>query len=142
MDAQAQDLIRAQEVGRGREASSPSDIPLNGWRDIAWRLWTSFNQDRILLTAAGATFYLLLSLFPALAAFVSLYGFVADPRTIADHIAFLGGILPSGGYEMIDGQLRALAGQDTEALSFGFVFGLLIAIWSANSGVKKVYSKA
>ena len=54
--------------------------------------------DRITLIAAGATFYLLLALFPALAAFVSLYGFVADPVTIADHIAFLGSVLPSGGW--------------------------------------------
>ena len=43
-----------------------------------------------MLIAAGVTFYLLLALFPALAAFVSLYGFVADPTTIADQVSYLG----------------------------------------------------
>ena len=92
-----------------------------------------------MLIAAGATFYLLLALFPALAAFVSIYGFVADPVTVADHIAFLGGLLPSGGVELIETQLRSLAAQNEAALSFGFIFGLAVALWSANNGIKTLF---
>ena len=127
------------DKGRGRAAQTPSAIPFLGWKDVAWRLYEEFTQDRIMLIAAGATFYLLLALFPFLAVFVSVYGFVADPTTIADHIAFLGGFLPSGGVELIAGQLKALATQDVEALSLGFIFGLLVAFWSANSGVKALF---
>lgn len=133
------DRRRARNKGRGRRAEAPHQIPWRGWNDIGWRLWSGINEDRILLVAAGATFYLLLALFPALAAFVSLYGFVADPRTIADHIAFLGGVLPSGGFDIIRDQLRSLVNQDREALSFGFVSGLIIALWSANSGIKSLF---
>lgn len=125
--------------GRGRDADAPTEIPARGWWDIAWRCWHGIQQDRLLLIAAGATFYLLLALFPALAAFVSVYGFVADPTTIADHIAFLGGVLPTGGYELIRGQLAALASQDQSALSWGFVTGLAVALWSANNGVKTLF---
>ena len=57
-----------------------------------------------MLTAAGVTFYLLLALFPALAAFVSLYGVVSDPNTIAEHNSFLGSVLSSGGVELIESQ--------------------------------------
>jgi membrane protein len=109
-------------------------MPLEGWKDILWRVYNEFFADRITLIAAGATFYLLLALFPALAAFVSLYGFVADPVTIADHIAFLGSVLPSGGVELIRTQLQALARANNAALSFAFVFGLAFALWSASSG--------
>ncbi len=129
----------AAEPGRGRDATKPTDIPARGWLDIAWRLWTEITGDRILLIAAGATFYLLLALFPALAAFVSLYGFVADPKTIADHIAFLGGVLPTGGLDLIRNQLNSLASQSTSALSWGFISGLVIALWSANSGIKSLF---
>src|SRR5688500_13399472 len=108
----------AIESGRGRRADTPSKIPWEGWKDILWRTWAEFSADRITLIAAGATFYLLLALFPALAAFVSIYGFVADPVTIADHIAFLGGVLPSGGIDLIRTQLTALATQNEAALSF------------------------
>ena len=116
----------------------PRSRPL-GWKDIVWRLWEEFNKDRILLIAAGASFYLLLALFPALAAFVSLYGFVADPVTVADHVAYLGGLLPPGGLEIIHQQLLALAHQDHSALGVGFFVGLAIALWSANSGIKALF---
>ncbi len=126
-------------LDRGRYATTPSEMPVEGWKDILWRVQAEFFADRIMLIAAGATFYLLLALFPALAAFVALYGFVADPATIADHIAFLGSVLPSGGVELIRTQLQALATQDEAALSFAFIFGLLFALWSANGGIKTLF---
>ncbi len=57
---------------RGRRADSPGEIPALGLRDVAWRLYESLATDRILLVAAGVTFYLLLSIFPAISVFVSL----------------------------------------------------------------------
>ena len=128
-----------EEGDRGRDADRPSEIPPLGWKDIVWRLWEEFNKDRVLLIAAGASFYLLLALFPALAAFVSLYGFVADPVTVADHVAYLGGLLPAGGLDIIRQQLQALARQDHGALGVGFFVGLAIALWSANSGIKALF---
>ncbi len=127
---------RAAEKGRGREAERPSDLPLSGWKDVMWRVYSEMQEDSIMLLAAGATFYLLLALFPFLTAFVSLYGFVSDPKTVADQIAFLGSFMPSGGVELIGSQLKALATQDTSSLSFGFIIGLGVALWSANNGVK------
>lgn len=130
---------RASQPGRGRNAERPLQIPLKGWVDIFWRIYASIMEDRILLIAAGATFYLLLALFPALAAFVSVYGFVADPRTVADQVAFLGGMLPTGSLDMIRTQLQALATQEASSLSFSFIFGLAIALWSANNGMKTLF---
>ena len=130
---------RAGQQGRGRDAEGPTEIPARGWLDVLWRVWSGISEDRILLVAAGTTFYLLLALFPALAAFVSLYGFVSDPTTIAEHVAFLGGVLPSGGLDIIKGQLQSLASQESGALSFGFLSGLAIALWSANNGIKSLF---
>jgi membrane protein len=124
---------------RGREADWPSEIPAAGWKDIAWRLYAALNNDRVLLVAAGVTFYLLLALFPALAAFVSVYGIVSDPQTIADQIAYLGSMMPAAALELIQGQLQSLAQQDTDALGIGFLVGLAIAIWGANSGIKALF---
>ena len=136
MEAEAK---RMRGKARGRHAKHPSAIPWRGWKDILWRVWSEIGEDRIMLVAAGVTFYLLLALFPALAAFVSLYGFVADPKTIADHVANLGWVLPSGGLDMIRTQLQALANASGKALSFGFVVGFLVALWSANSGMKALF---
>ncbi len=124
---------------QGRAADGPLKISAKGWWAVLRRVYQEIGEDRVMLTAAGVTFYLLLALFPALAAFVSIYGVVADPSTIADHISFLGGLLPSGGVELIESQLDALVRQDAEALSFGFILGLIIALWSANSGMKSIF---
>ena len=124
---------------RGRDTHYPYHLPLSAWKDILWRVRLQAAEDRITLIAAGTAFYLLLALFPALAAFVSVYGFVADPATVADHISFLGGLMPSGGLDLISTQLESLANQDRDALSLGFVVAFLAAFWSANSGVKTLF---
>ena len=130
---------RASEPGRGRDAAAPFSIPWKGWRDIGLRIYTSFFEDRVMLIAAGATFYILLALFPAFAVFVSFYGFVADPHTISDHIAFIGQFLPQAGTELLQSQLERLVSQDVKSLSLAFVIGLLVALWSANNGIKTLF---
>ncbi len=138
-DRQMQLERMAREEGRGRDAERPSEIPGRGWKDVLWRVAAEVSEDHVALIAAGATFYLLLALFPALAAFVSIYGFVANPQTIAEHIAFLGGVLPSGGLELVRSQLKSLAAQEPGTLSFGVAAGLAVALWSANNGIKTLF---
>ena len=132
------DRLRAGETGRCRQATSPWRIPWRGWKDILWRAYEKMNENRLLAVAGGIVFYALLALFPAVTAFVSLYGLVADASTIGQHLSLAAGILPSGAVDILHEQLTRLTANRTSALSFGFVFGLLFALWSANSGTKAV----
>src|SRR6476620_7719083 len=45
----------AQEDGRGRNATGPTDIPAPGWKDIFRRVYEEIGRDRVLLVAAGVT---------------------------------------------------------------------------------------
>lgn len=137
--ATGKSVPHAHEQGRGRDADTPNQIPLKGLKDVFWRIVAEIIDDRVMLMAAGVTYYLLLALFPALAALVSLYGFVADPVTIAGHIDFLSSLLPPGSLDIILTQLDALAQQKTSSLSIAFVVGLVVALWSANSGIKALF---
>jgi membrane protein len=132
------DRSGASEHGRGRQATSPWQIPWLGWKDILWRAYKKMNDDRLLAVAGGVVFYALLAIFPAVTAFVSSYGLVADASTIDQHLSLAAGILPSGAVDILHEQLTRLTSNRTSALSFGFVFGLLFALWSANSGTKAV----
>ncbi|MFC4171999.1 YihY/virulence factor BrkB family protein [Microvirga sp. GCM10011540] len=123
---------------RGRHADTPTEIPTPGWKDILWRVYEEFGEDRIMAVAAGVTFYALLALFPAIAALVSIYGLFADPATIEGHLSAVSGVLPGGAMEIISEQVRRIASQGGGALGFGFIFGLLVSLWSANAGVKAV----
>ena len=73
----------AAQDGRGRHASVPWQIPWAGWKDILWRTYARIGDDRLLAVAAGVVFYGLLALFPAITAFVSLYGLFAKGSTIS-----------------------------------------------------------
>ena len=100
---------RAKEPGRGRRAVAPWQIPWAGWKDIFWRVYASTNDNRLLAVAAGVVFYSLLAIFPAVAAFVSLYGLVADASTIDAHLSLASGILPGGAVDLLHEEITKLA---------------------------------
>jgi membrane protein len=127
------------EDHRGREADRPRDIPAKGLKDVFWRVFAAVQEDRVLLVAGGVTFYLLLAIFPAMTALVSLYGFFADPATITERLSFLNQVMPSEGLNIFFGQLQTLANEKRSALSYGLIFGLAVALWSANNGVKALF---
>ncbi|HEY0353765.1 MAG TPA: YihY/virulence factor BrkB family protein, partial [Enterovirga sp.] len=124
---------------RGRKADSPTEIPAKGWMDVAWRVYEEIGNDRILAVAAGVTFYALLALFPAIAAFVSLYGLFADPGTINDHLASLAGLLPGGAIDVIGEQVKRITSKPGGTLGLAFFSGLAISLWSANAGMKAIF---
>ena len=80
---------------RGRDADSPLEIPRRGWTDVLARTKAEAKTDNVALLAAGIAFYTLLALVPALVAFVSIYGLVADPGDVGRHIGDLLGAAPA-----------------------------------------------
>ena len=130
---------RASVGERGRDADKPSEIPAKGWADIILRLYDGFQNDRILLVAAGVTFYGLLALFPATAAIVSLYGLFADATTINGHISLISGFLPDGAIAVIGDQVKRIAGHAQSTLGFTFLGTLALSLWGANAGTKAIF---
>lgn len=92
-----------------------------------------------MLVAAGVTFYGLLALFPALTAFVSIYGMFADPEAVVAHVDRLSEFMPEGAVEIIGGQMARIAGQSAGQLTLGFALGVGVALWSANNGMKAIF---
>ena len=89
------------ETGRGRSAETPSDIPARGWKDILLRVYRGISEDRILLIAAGVAFYVLLSIFPGIAALISVYGLFANPADVTSHLDALANVAPSGAIQVL-----------------------------------------
>lgn len=81
------------DATRGREAEHPQDIPVLGWKNVARRAWKDFQDKNLSLVAGGVTYYVILALFPGLAALVSIYGLVADPNQIEQQLNSLNGLL-------------------------------------------------
>ncbi|MBP2447914.1 YihY/virulence factor BrkB family protein [Rhizobium leguminosarum] len=123
----------------GRSAATPEAIPLSGLRDVFWRVYHEVLNDRVTLIAAGVTFYLLLALFPAMAALVALYGLVADPITISEHLRELAGLMPPGAFDLLADQIKELVNKRDSALGITFFVGLGIALWSTHSGTLAIF---
>jgi membrane protein len=127
------------ESGHGRLAATPSEIPAPGWKDILLRVWNNIGEDRVILVAAGVTFYSLLAIFPAIAALVAIYGLFADPSKIAAHVDSLSGVLPGGALETIRNQMNLVASQGSSKLGVTFLIGFAVSLWSANAGIKSIF---
>jgi membrane protein len=124
---------------RGRHATSPSEIPARGWKDILWRVYANIGNHRILALAAGMTYYSILAIFPALAALVSIYGLFSDPGSIAKHLDEIGGFVPGGAIDVAREQLTRVATKGDRTLGFTFAIGLAISLWSANAAMKSMF---
>lgn len=121
---------------RGRHAAKPSQIPKPGWRDILLRVKDEQKKDNLSIVAAGVAFYLILAIFPALAAMVSIYGLVLDPADVQRQLATVGSLLPPEAYRILDTQLTQIVSSSGGALGVSAVLGILLALWSAAKGMK------
>lgn len=129
----------AAEPRRGRAARHPGAIPLLGWRDIVWRTWREIGADRLPAVAGGVTFYTLLALFPAIGAFVALYGLFADVRTVEQQLHGMAGMFPPSVIQIVGEQMLRLASQGQAKLGVAFGFSLLLSIWSANASMRALF---
>jgi membrane protein len=129
---------QSEETDHGRAANSPVEVPARGWKDVLWRTYEQVGDDRLLAVAAGVVFYGLLAFFPAITALVSSYALFADPQTINEHMSFIGNVLPAGGYSIVQDQVGRVLAKGGTKLGFAFGLSLLLAIWSANGGMKAI----
>jgi len=134
-DTLADDLSRPEH---GRLSRNPLQIPWTGWKDILWRTYERTGEDRLLAIAAGVVFFGLLAVFPAITALVSCYGLFANPATIGANLQTLALMLPEGSFQIVQDQIARVLMKGNTALGATFLFGLALAIWSANAGVKAV----
>ncbi|MDZ3837878.1 MAG: YihY/virulence factor BrkB family protein [Rhodospirillales bacterium] len=125
---------------RGEYADSPSDIPPPGWRDVLWRVKDEISGDNISIVAAGVAFYGLLAVFPALAALVMVYGLFADPADVQRQLEPIKDVIPSDAFDILSGQLSAVASKGSQPLGLGLLLTLGLSLWSATSGVKALFS--
>jgi membrane protein len=137
------DTVPATAATRPRHVAAshakPASHPSRNWWTIIKSVVSQVVSDPLMTEAAGVTFYALLAIFPALAALILLYGLVADPRTVADHLTALQGIMPGGGMAILKEQVQSLTSGGSKGLGFGALFGIATSLWSANQGTKALF---
>jgi membrane protein len=127
------------ELVMDRPAETPQRLSLSDWKGVLLRTFRSIGDDRVMLVAAGVTYFLLLSLFPAVTAFVSVYGLFVDPTTLGKQLDVLSNIVPAGGLAVIRDQLARVTEHGAPTLGLTLIISLIVALWSASSGVKALF---
>src|SRR4051794_22684269 len=116
-----------------------TETPIHAWWEGVRSFAAKVSADRVLTEAGSVAFFALLAIFPALAALISLYGLVADARTVSDHLTSLAGLIPGGGMDVIKEQARSLTSGEPKALGMGVLFGFAASLWSANQGITALF---
>lgn len=120
------------------ENKAPPPPPLTAKRFVL-ELYQRISDDRIVAISAGVTFFLLLAIFPATAAVVSIYGLFADAAKINGDLSSMSSFLPGGAIQIIGEQIKHLAAQSHKALGLTAIGSIAFSLWSANAGMKSLF---
>ncbi|WP_342751838.1 YihY/virulence factor BrkB family protein [Aliiruegeria haliotis] len=100
------------------------------------RVKNEVTADHISLIAAGAAFYGLLSVFPAISAVLAIGGLLVEPDEIVDTLSQLAGLVPQDALDIITRQAQEVSGAENGRLGLAALFSLGLAIYSASRGVR------
>lgn len=126
--------MREMTSGTG-DAARPGALGFRAWWRVLRRVAAEADSRNLGLIAAGVAFYTLLSIFPAIAALVALWGLAADPQTIADQLEMARQLLPQSAYGIVEGQVDDLVSSTGTTLQLTGIFSILLAVWTARNGV-------
>lgn len=124
----------------GHRSETPLEIPLCGWLQIAKRVWKQASKDNIQIVSAGVAFYFFLSLFPAIAAFLLLYGLVMSPTEAAEQVQRMEILLPKEAYQLIANFANSLSENASPSLGWGVAFSIVLSIFSTNKGTNALFT--
>ena len=130
--------LRRMVDPKGHQATTPWEMPRAAWKDIAARTYKRTWDDNVGLVAAGVAFYSFFALLSLLGLIVLVYGFVADPVTVIDHIRSLTGVLPSDVAFIIGDQLMNAVKASEKAKGLGILLAFLVATYGGTNGAASV----
>ncbi len=134
--ADAADPTPIPLADEARERGAMAETPRNFSWPASWvivkRVWANSGAHNLSLLAAGVAFYSFLSFVPLLAALVMVYGLVADPSAVADHMQLLIDLVPADAARLIYEQLTQLTQGAENRKGVGLAAALMVSIYGAS----------
>jgi membrane protein len=125
----------AAENNRDREAETPTEIPPPGSPDIFLRVKGKVAADNLSIIAARVACFGFFSIFPAIAALVSIFGLITSPAELQTYLHIIESLLPSGAADLINDELQRIIQVQGSRLGWGALGGTVLALWSAAKAI-------
>lgn len=119
-------------------ARSPLGFSARDWWVIIKNTWREIHADHVAIIAAGVAFFTLLAIFPLITACLSIYGLFADAHQVEGLLQSVNSVLPAQAWDILHGQIKSVISAPNAGLGLGIAIGLLIALWSAGSGIRAI----
>ena len=104
-------------------------------KSIALRLPERLRQHNLTLVAAGVAFYAFLAFVPAIVAFISIYGLIADATDVERQVGDIAGALPAEVQDFLVFQLTSIINASSAGVSIALIIAIVLALWSASGGM-------
>jgi len=102
---------------------------------IAAGVFAAIGDRNLDLISAGVAFWSMLAIFPAVAAVIALWGFLADPDAIQWQLDALRTFVPEDAYHLLSRQVKILILTTNSTLGWATVISTGAALWSTRAGV-------
>jgi membrane protein len=129
---------RATPEPERRDHRPPEQVRGETIWQIAKNVFVRISRDNLTLIAAGIAFYAMTAIFPAIAAFVSIYGLFADPTSVQQQVAGFSGLLPAASLKLLTDALQNFAGKNHSTLNIALIISVCVALWSAKAAVSSL----
>ncbi|WP_409432141.1 YihY/virulence factor BrkB family protein [Litorimonas sp. RW-G-Af-16] len=117
-------------------ADSPFRFTLKDWWAVIKRTAVTCQQDNVTVVAAGVAFFSLLAVFPLISAAISLFSFFANPTDVDDITETVSALMPGEAFDVIQNQIVTVLDTPDQALGWGIVISLSVAVFSAGAGIR------
>ena len=104
-------------------------------QSAASRLRPRIREHNLTLVAAGVAFYAFLALIPALVAFISIYGLVANPANVTRQVKDIASAQPKAVQDFFVYQLTSIINANRAGVSLTLIVAIAVALWSASGGM-------
>lgn len=111
---------------------------VTNWLPHLLQTWRIANNSNVWAHCASVGFFGFLSIFPAMAVFVLIYGLAFSPIEMQEQISLLRQFIPDSVYDVLNSRLSELSSNTASKLTFGLIISTLLALYAGSKGIKSL----
>ena len=115
----------------GATAGTPLHLGWRGWKAVLKRIYVMSGFHSLPLLAAGVAFYAFLTIAPAIAAIVMIFGLFANPAIVSDMMGTVIAIVPGDVANVIRGQLLAVVNASAGVTGIALAIAIFFVVFGA-----------